>query len=103
MQQNHRSRRAGFTLIELLVVIAIIATMIGLLLPAIQKVRESAARIKCGINLRQLGLASMHFHESRGTLPPGLGYYPENGDAYGTYHFHLLPYLEQNNLYQQSH
>ncbi len=96
------SRHAsGFTLIELLVVIAIIAMLIGLLLPAVQKVREAAARVKCGNNLRQMGIAAQHAHDVNKCLPPGLGYW--GGQAYGTFHFHLLPYIEQNALYQQSY
>jgi prepilin-type N-terminal cleavage/methylation domain-containing protein len=92
--------RRGFTLIELLVVIAIVAILIGLLLPAVQKAREAAARARCANHLKQLGLAAQSYHDSNGHLPPGVGYYPTaaNG-AFGTYFFHLLPYVEQDNLY----
>ncbi len=95
--------RSGFTLIELLVVLAIIAVLIGLLLPAVQKVREAANRVKCGNNLRQLGLAAHQYHDAHQHLPPGVGYYPTppNG-VFGTYFFHLLPYVEQDNLYRSA-
>jgi prepilin-type processing-associated H-X9-DG protein len=89
-------------LIELLVVIAIVSILIGLLLPAVQKVRDAAARIKCANSLRQISLATHNAHDTNGTLPPGLGYWPRQA-AYGTFHFHLLPFLEQNTLYQQSY
>lgn len=94
-------RTRAFTLIELLIVIAIIALLIGLLLPAVQKVRESAARIKCGNQIRQVALAAHQAHDAAGTLPPGLGYW-QGSSAYGTIHFHLLPWLEQEGLYRRS-
>jgi prepilin-type N-terminal cleavage/methylation domain-containing protein len=99
---SRTTQRRGFTLIELLVVIAIIAVLIGLLLPAVQKVREAANRIKCSNNLKQLDLAAHDYHDVNQHLPPGIGYYPPAGVAFGTYFFHLLPYVEQDNLYRSA-
>ena len=99
------SRRKGFTLIELLVVIAIIAILIGLLLPAVQKVREAAARTTCTNNLKQLGLAVHNYHDTNSTFPPMLSDSGQTANGSPNYnaffHFHILPYIEQNALFQQ--
>lgn len=94
-------RRPAFTLIELLVTMTIIAILIGLLLPAVQKVREAAARIKCGHSIGQVALAAHNGHDAFQSFPPGIGYWP-GPSAYGTFHFHLLPFMEQSPLYEQS-
>jgi prepilin-type N-terminal cleavage/methylation domain-containing protein len=107
-RRSHRRHRA-FTLVELLVVLAIIAVLIGLLLPAVQKVREAAARAQSGNNLRQLGLAVHQCQDQYQSLPPGWGYFPGGpGDVtygggsagLGNVFFHLLPFIEQGDLYR---
>ena len=92
----------GFTLVELLVVIAIIATLIGLLLPAVQTAREAARRSQCGSNLRQLGLATLNFTETAGRLPPQFGWTRSSTGSFGTVLFHVLPFLEEESLFDQT-
>jgi prepilin-type N-terminal cleavage/methylation domain-containing protein len=95
-RQSSEGRRGGFTLIELLVVIAIIAVLVGLLLPAVQKVREAAFRMKCQNNLKQIGLALHMFNNDYDRLPPS-----RLSDLHATWAVLIMPYLEQGNLYRQ--
>jgi prepilin-type N-terminal cleavage/methylation domain-containing protein/prepilin-type processing-associated H-X9-DG protein len=93
-------RPPAFTLIELLVVIAVIAILIGLLLPAVQKVREAAARTKCSNNLKQIILAAHNCHDTFGRFPPVAGTY--GGAYYAPMFFHLLPFVEQKNTWDSA-
>jgi prepilin-type N-terminal cleavage/methylation domain-containing protein len=106
MASSATSKRPGFSLIELLVVIAIIGVLIALLLAAVQKAREAALRVQVSNQLRQMGLACHNAQDQQGSLPPAVGWFPGDaeiaGAGYGTLFFHLLPYLEQENLYATS-
>jgi len=95
-----RRVRQGFTLIELLVVIAIIGILIGLLLPAVQKVREAANRAKCLSNMRQMGIATANYESTFSKLPPLTSSQGQGSSYSGSLHFTLLPYVEQDNLYK---
>jgi prepilin-type N-terminal cleavage/methylation domain-containing protein/prepilin-type processing-associated H-X9-DG protein len=110
----HPGRRLAFTLMELLVVMAIIAVLIGILLPAIQKIREAANRIRCSNNLKQIALAALNYESSHGQLPPGGLVSPNSRNIAPAYNFppplagpytgvlpFLLPYVEQDAVYNQ--
>ena len=99
LKQLTTAPRRGFTLIELLVVIAIIAVLVGLLLPAVQKVRDAAARSQCQNNLKQIGLGIHNYHDTTKAFPPFRLAPPSNGNGYATWFVMILPHIEQGNAY----
>jgi prepilin-type N-terminal cleavage/methylation domain-containing protein len=103
LQPIRTSQRRGFTIIELLVSIALISILIALLLPAVQASREAARNTQCKNNLKQLGLAAHGHHDAKGHLPPGMGFTPfATSRVWAQHFFHLLPYLEQGDLYHRA-
>lgn len=98
-----RSRSRGFTLIELVVIIAIIAIVIGMSIPAVQRVRDAAARVKCSNNLRQIGLGLHQYHEARKTLPPGCSYQGGRDPfPHMSWMTRLLPFVEQQAIWKEA-
>src|SRR5262245_29279463 len=98
MSRSSHSNRSGLTLLEMLVVISIIALLIGLLLPAVQKVRSAAARVRSLNNLKQMSLACHHFQDVNETLPPAQGARWPGRGVIGPVHFHILDFIEQGPL-----
>jgi type II secretory pathway pseudopilin PulG len=96
MRAAHRVRRSAFTVLQLIVVLAILLFLLGLMVPAVQKVRQAAARTQSMNNMKQLALAMHGFHDANKAFPPAVG--EINGQT-GPTHFHILPYVEQNALY----
>jgi len=98
MRHFPRRPRFGLTLFQLLVVLALLAFFLGLFLPAVSRVRSAAARTQSMNNLKQFGLALHNCHDTYKGMPPIAGVFPANSATYGTLHFFILPFVEQNNL-----
>jgi prepilin-type N-terminal cleavage/methylation domain-containing protein len=99
---NRNSRRHGFTMIELLVILAILAFLLGMLVPAVQQVRRAASRTQSSNNLKQLALAMHSINDAYRKLPPVVGSFPVKNEKAGTLFFHILPFIEQANVYRQA-
>jgi prepilin-type N-terminal cleavage/methylation domain-containing protein/prepilin-type processing-associated H-X9-DG protein len=99
---NGRRVAAGFSLVELLVVLAILAVLLGLILAGVQRAREAASRVRCVNNLKQIGLALHGYHDTQGSLPPGVTPADDPSYPYMSWNTRLLPYLEQQALWQQT-
>jgi len=93
-----RPARGGFTLFEMLVVLVLLILLFGLLLPVVQKIREAASRMSCANNMKQMALAMHDFNATYDKLPPAVGAFP-NAASDGTFHFYVLPFIEQDNVY----
>jgi hypothetical protein len=102
MFRHTRPRRRAITLFQLLLLLALLLLGFGLFLPALAKVRQSAARSQCSNNLRQICIAMHNVNDSQGKLPPMIGEFPAKDQGYGTFFFFLLPYIEQDNLYKNA-
>lgn len=102
MRPSCTPTRRGFSLIESLVAVALMSVLFGLVLGVVQRTRLAADRVRCQANLREVVLAAHAAHTARGSLPPGVGDYPDGLERYGTYFYHLLPYVEQRALYEES-
>jgi prepilin-type processing-associated H-X9-DG protein len=102
MCRQRRSARRGFTLFELLIGLVLLILLLGLLLPAVQKVRQAAARTQCANNLKQIVLATHNCNDTYSKLPPCVGTFPAGAKSDGTFHFYLLPFIEQDNVYKNA-
>ena len=102
MLRSPVNQRNGFSLLELLVILALLALLIGMLLTAVQRVREAANRAQCQNNLKQICLALHNIHDAYKAFPPIAGPFPGNAKNYGTLFYHILPFIEQDNVWKQS-
>src|SRR6516162_9101293 len=99
--KSHRVR-FGFTMIELLVILAILVFLLGLLIPVVQQVRRAASRTNSLNNLRQMAIAMHNINDVYKKMPPVVGSFPNKDEKAGTLFFHILPYIEQQNIYQKA-